>query len=293
MQSNSAATFKWVRGEFIKQGAYSRVYLGFNTTTGEILTVKQIAIPTGDDQRAPQNVTLRALKAEIETLKDLDHPNIVQYIGSEETPATLSLFLEYVSGDSLASCLLKYGRFEEEAIKSFTSQILAGLEYLHSQGIMHRNLKCEHILVEASGICKISDFELAKRDDSRSQNDAAHTDMLGAVFWLPPEMITPANGYNSKIDIWSLGCVALEMWAGGTRPWHGFEMIEVMVQLGHSKLQPPVPDGVVLTPLADDFRTKCFAMNPEERPTATELRNHPYLALSPGWVFGGFAADTE
>jgi serine/threonine protein kinase len=139
---------------------------------------------------------------------------------------------------------------------------------------LNQDLKSDNILVEMSGVCKISDFGISKRTDDH--NDA-HTAMQGTVFWMAPEVInTQKKGYNFKIDIWSIGCVVLEMWAG-TRPWLGDELVAVMfkarsfvllsplidpfpVQLFQSKLPPPVPDGLVLTPLADDFRTKCFAM---------------------------------
>ncbi|KAF8213133.1 kinase-like domain-containing protein [Mycena galopus ATCC 62051] len=282
-------TFKWVRGELIGRGTYGRVYLALNATTGEMIAVKQVEMPrTASDKNDSRQVTVvQALKLESETLKVLDHPNIVQYLGFEETPANLSIFLEYVPGGSIGSCLLKHGRFDEDVTKSFTSQILAGLEYLHSKGILHRDLKSDNILVEMTGVCKISDFGISKRTDD--QNDA-HTALQGTVFWMAPEVInTQKKGYSFKIDIWSIGCVALEMWAG-TRPWLGDEVVAVMFKLFQAKLPPPVPDGLVLTPLADDFRKKCFAINPEERPTAAELRRHPYLTLSPGWQFDGFAA---
>ncbi|KAJ7169796.1 MAP kinase [Mycena filopes] len=287
--SEGPTTFKWVRGELIGRGTYGRVYLALNATTGEMIAVKQVEIPrTASDKKDSRQVTVvQALKLESETLKVLDHPNIVQYLGFEETPANLSIFLEYVPGGSIGSCLLRHGKFDEEVTKSFTSQILAGLEYLHLKGILHRDLKSDNILVETTGVCKISDFGISKRTDD--QNDA-HTAMQGTVFWMAPEVInTQKKGYSFKIDIWSIGCVVLEMWAG-TRPWLGDEVVAVMFKLFQSKLPPPVPDGLVLTPLADDFRRKCFAINPEERPTAAELRKHPYLTLSPGWVFDGFAS---
>ncbi|KAF8169192.1 kinase-like domain-containing protein [Mycena galopus ATCC 62051] len=218
--------------------------------------------------------------------KELDHPNIVQYLGFEETPTKLSIFTEYVSGGSIRSCLVKHGRFDEDVIKSFTAQILAGLEYLHSEGILHRDLKSDNILVEMTGECKISNFEISKRTDDR--NEAHGLPVQSSVFWMAPEVInTEKKGYSFQIDIWSIGCVVLEMWTG-RRPWLEDEVVAVMFKLFHSKL-PPVPDGVVLTPLGDDFRKKCLAINPEERPTAAELKRHPYLTLSPGWQFDGFA----
>ncbi|KAK7064298.1 MAP kinase [Favolaschia claudopus] len=290
--TDGPTTFKWVRGELIGRGTYGKVYLALNASTGEMIAVKQVEIPrTASDKNDSRQVTVvQALKLESETLKVLDHPNIVQYLGFEETPTHLSIFLEYVPGGSIGSCLLKHGRFDEDVTKSFTSQILAGLEYLHSKGILHRDLKSDNILVETSGICKISDFGISKRTDD--QNDA-HTAMQGTVFWMAPEVInTQKKGYSFKIDIWSIGCVVLEMWAG-TRPWGVDEVVAVMFKLFQSKLPPPVPEGLELTPLADDFRTKCFAINPEERPSAAELRKHPYLTLSPGWVFDGFASKSS
>ncbi|KAJ3918295.1 MAP kinase [Lentinula edodes] len=283
-------TFKWVRGELIGRGTYGRVYLALNATTGEMMAVKQVEIPqtASDKNDSRQATVVQALKSESETLKDLDHPNIVQYLGFEETPSNLSIFLEYVPGGSIGSVLLKHGKFCENVTKSFTGQILSGLEYLHSKGILHRDLKADNILVEMSGICKISDFGISKRTAEQALGGGAATAMQGTVFWMAPEVINPQGKvYNSKIDIWSVGCVVLEMWAG-MRPWNGDEMVAVMFKLASSKLPPPVPEGLILSELADDFRRKCFAINPDERPSATELMKHKYLELPPGWTFTGF-----
>jgi mitogen-activated protein kinase kinase kinase len=266
------------------------VYLALNATTGEMMAVKQVEIPqtASDKNDSRQATVVSALKSESETLKDLDHPNIVQYLGFEETPANLSIFLEYVPGGSIGSVLLKHGKFAENVTKSFAGQILEGLEYLHSKGILHRDLKADNILVEMSGICKISDFGISKRTADEAAGGGAATAMQGTVFWMAPEVINPQGKiYNTKIDIWSVGCVVLEMWAG-MRPWSGDEMVAVMFKLGSFKLPPPVPEGLILSELADEFRRKCFAINPDERPSAAELRKHKYLELPPGWVFNGF-----
>ncbi|KAG6862396.1 hypothetical protein C0995_011836 [Termitomyces sp. Mi166 len=285
---SNGTTFKWVRGELIGRGTYGRVYLALNATTGEMIAVKQVELPrtASDKSDSRQTNVVQALKMESETLKDLDHPNIVQYLGFEETPENLSIFLEYVPGGSIGSCLLKHGKFSEDVTKSFTGQILDGLAYLHSKGILHRDLKADNILVEMSGVCKISDFGISKRTDDAS--GGAYTAMQGTVFWMAPEVInTQKKGYNFKADIWSVGCVVLEMWAG-SRPWTGDEVVAVMFKLYQSKQPPPVPPEVHLSELADDFRRKCFAINPDKRPSATELRKHPYLALPPDWVFTDF-----
>lgn len=278
--------FKWVRGELIGKGTYGRVYLALNATTGEMIAVKQVEIPrTASDREDTRQVTVvEALKSESETLKDLDHPHIVQYLGFEETPSFLSIFLEYVPGGSVGSCLRKHGKFGENVSKSFTKQILEGLEYLHSKNILHRDLKSDNILVEANGICKISDFGISKRTDAMEQ---AFTAMQGTVFWMAPEVVQPqGRGYTSKIDIWSVGCVILEMWAG-RRPWSDTEGFAVMMKLFAANSAPPVPPDVRLSREAEDFRLLCFKLNPDERPPASQLKCHPYLIHDQGWSFTG------
>ncbi|KAJ7492692.1 kinase-like protein [Mycena latifolia] len=280
-------TFQWVRGELIAKGSYGRVYLALNVNSGELMAVKQVETPQTASDRADSRQTevVEALKFESKTLKDLEHVNIVQYLGFEETPENLNIFLEYVPGGTIGSCLLRHGAFDKDVTKFFTAQILAGLEYLHSTGIIHRDLKGDNILVETSGVCKISDFGISKKEDVKGQ---AFTELRGTVYWMAPEVVdSNKKGYDSKVDIWSLGCVVLEMWTGG-RPWAGEEVISVMLKLYKDKLPPPVPSDLLLDDLAMDFRHECFAMNPQARPTAGVLRQHPYLKLTCPHVFAEF-----
>ncbi|QRW00346.1 STE/STE11 kinase [Ceratobasidium sp. AG-Ba] len=281
-------TFKWVKGQLIGRGSFGRVYHAMNLTTGEMIAVKQVELPKTESDKADSRQTsvVEALKSESNTLRDLDHPHIVQYLGFERTSDTLSIFLEYVPGGSIGSILRKYGKFEDEVVRSFSRQIIDGLAYLHSSGILHRDLKGDNILVDRSGICKISDFGISKRSE-HVYNNHEGTAMQGSVFWMAPEMLhSNKQGYNAKIDIWSVGCVVLEMQAG-RRPWTEDDMFAVMYKVGGLRQAPPVPEDVVLSPLADDFRQKCFAVDPAERPTAAELLTHPWLKNSPGWVFTG------
>lgn len=159
------ATFKWFKGQLIGKGTYGRVYLGMNATTGEFLAVKQVEVSkhVSASESDRQKEMIAALNQEIETMQHLDHVNIVQYLGCERKGLEMSIFLEYISGGSVGSCLRKHGRFEEPVVRSLTRQTLSGLEYLHREGILHRDLKADNILLDVDGTCKISDFGISKK----------------------------------------------------------------------------------------------------------------------------------
>ena len=136
------------------------MFLGLNINTGEMMAVKQVELHTtlSDERGQRQRVLIEAIKNESSNLRDLDHPNVVQLLGFEETPDHFSLFFEYVPGGSIGSALRKLGKFDETVTKNFISQILGGLEYLHSHDVYHGRLRGNNVLVDALGVCKLSDF---------------------------------------------------------------------------------------------------------------------------------------
>lgn len=268
-------TFKWMRGQLIGKGTFGRVYLGMNTTTGELLAVKQVEVNPKTQNADPAKIRemVKALDQEIDTMQHLDHINIVQYLGCEKKEYSISIFLEYISGGSVGSCLRKHGKFEEPVVSSLTRQTLGGLAYLHSEGILHRDLKADNILLDLDGTCKISDFGISKRSANPYHNDITNS-MQGSVFWMAPEVIRAQSqaltsddglmstqGYSAKVDIWSLGCVVLEMFAG-RRPWSKEEAIGAIYKLGSLNQAPPIPDDVstVVGPAALSFMYDCFTM---------------------------------
>ena len=257
------ATFRWFKGQLIGKGTYGRVYLGMNATTGEFLAVKQVEVSAkaaGNDQDKMREM-VAALDQEIDTMQHLDHVNIVQYLGCERKEMSISIFLEYISGGSVGSCLRKHGKFEEVVVSSLTRQTLAGLAYLHREGILHRDLKADNILLDLDGTCKISDFGISKKTDNIYGNDKTNN-MQGSVFWMAPEVVrSQGQGYSAKVDIWSLGCVVLEMFAG-RRPWSKEETVGAIYKLGSLNEAPPIPDDVAdaISPIAIAFMADCFTM---------------------------------
>ncbi|GMK59258.1 hypothetical protein CspeluHIS016_0702730 [Cutaneotrichosporon spelunceum] len=244
-----AVTLSWVKGKLIGKGSYGKVYLALNTTTGDMMAVKQVEqAPTEDGAVDPrQRDMVAALQGEITLLKDLYHTNIVAYLGCETSPEYVSIFLEYVPGGTIASIYRapNQGRFEEQLVKFFTAQILKGLAYLHDKNIWHRDLKGDNILVDANGVCKISDFGISRQTQDAYDSYANGTSMKGSVFWMAPEIIQPQGkrSYSGKVDIWSLGCVVLEMLTGA-RPWSEVqEQMHVILMLFQGRT-PGVPRDV-------------------------------------------------
>ncbi|KAL6721045.1 mitogen-activated protein kinase kinase kinase [Lecanora helva] len=286
-------SFQIGRGQLIGKGSYGRVYLGINLTTGDFLAVKQVEVNqkgAGQDKDKMKEM-VSALDQEIDTMQHLEHPNIVQYLGCERKEYSISIFLEYISGGSVGSCLRKHGKFEENLVRSLTRQTLEGLAYLHREGVLHRDLKADNILLDVDGTCKISDFGISKKTDNIYGNDVTNS-MQGSVFWMAPEVIrSQGQGYSAKVDIWSLGCVVLEMFAG-RRPWSKEEAVGAIYKLGSLNQAPPIPDDVSadISPEAVAFMCDCFEIDPTVRVTAeTLLRQHPFCKVDPYYNF----LDTE
>jgi mitogen-activated protein kinase kinase kinase len=148
----------------------------------------------------------------------------------------LNIFLEYVPGGSVTALLRNYGAFEETLVKNFVRQILEGLNYLHERDIIHRDIKGANILVDNKGGIKISDFGISKKVEDSTYNfkpilspysdvvidlltgNRVHRPSLqGSVFWMAPEVVKQ-SGHTRKADIWSVGCLVVEMLTG-EHPW--------------------------------------------------------------------------
>ncbi|KAF9046686.1 kinase-like domain-containing protein [Panaeolus papilionaceus] len=286
----SSVITSWTKGEQICQcRGEKRIYLALNNHSGEMIAAKQVKHPETpcDNMENAINNMVRALQRDSQNvLRNLDHPNILQYLGYEQKPETASLFMEYVPGGSMESWLNRHGSFGPPVTKSFAAQILNGLKHIHSKGIIHRNLKTANILIEMNGLCKISNFEMSK---SMLQQKRVHAHLKGSLYWMAPEIVEDNSdqpGYDEKVNIWSLGCLVHEMWTAD-RPWRSVTTAEVLQQLREKKA-PPLPEEVLKMPDAQDFNSLCFQSDPHHRPAANVLLQHPYLELPPDWVFVGF-----
>ncbi|CAO2201855.1 unnamed protein product [Urochloa humidicola] len=266
-------SIRWRKGDLIGSGAFGQVYLGMDLDSGELLAVKQVLIGSSNAAREKAQAHVMELEDEVRMLKNLSHPNIVRYIGTVREENTLNILLEFVPGGSIQSLLGRLGSFPEAVIKKYTKQLLHGLEYLHRNGIIHRDIKGANILVDNKGCIKLADFGASKQVEKLATATAAKT-MKGTPYWMAPEVIV-GSGYNCSADIWSVGCTVIEM-ATGKAPWsHEYQEVSLLYYVGTTKSHPPIPEH--LSPEAKDFLLKCLQKEPEMRSAASDLLQHPFV----------------
>ncbi|KAL3745242.1 hypothetical protein ACJRO7_014366 [Eucalyptus globulus] len=262
----------WQKGKLLGNGSYGRVYEVL-TDDGCFFAVKEVSLLHQGSQ------SLLYLEQEISLLSQLRHDNIVRYYGTEKDDEKIYLVLELMTKGSLA---MLYGRYHlsDSQVSAYTRQMLNGLQYLHDQNVIHRDIKCANVLVDASGFVKLADFGLAKAIE---MNDAKSC--KGSAFWMAPEVVNLKNtGYGLAADIWSVGCTVLEMFTGRC-PYYPLEIMQALFRIGKGEL-PPIPDS--LSTDAQDFILTCLEVNPNNRPSAAQLLDHPFVRKPP--TSSGFAS---
>ncbi|KAH7059173.1 kinase-like domain-containing protein, partial [Linnemannia elongata] len=266
----------WIRGKFIGAGSFARVSLGWHRQHGTFMAVKQVELAVNNSQKEDkQKMLVEALEREIDLLKQLHHERIVQYIGSDIEKGHINIFLEYVPGGSIATLLANYGPFSEVLVRSFVKQILEGLDYLHECDIIHRDIKGANILVDNKGCIKISDFGISKKVEEHLKSiqvKSSRPSLQGSTFWMAPEVVKQIET-TYKADIWSLGCLVVEMFTG-THPFPQFSQMQALFQIG-SNCTPDIPEDI--SDDAKDFLKMAFEVDYHIRPSARILLGHLFI----------------
>ncbi|KAI9714019.1 MAG: Suppressor of Sensor Kinase (SLN1) [Bogoriella megaspora] len=313
--SATNVTIRWQQGQYVGGGSFGSVYACLNLDTGHLMAVKEIRLQ--DPQLIPTIVA--QIRDEMGVLQVLDHPNIVSYHGIEPHRDKVYIFMEYCSGGSLAG-LLEHGRIEDETvIMVYALQMLEGLAYLHEAGVVHRDIKPENILLDHNGVIKFVDFGAAKviarqgrtlahgnggGGGGMDQREGRQRSMTGTPMYMSPEVIKgdTHSARHGAVDIWSLGCVILEM-ATGRRPWSSLDN-EWAIMYNIAQGNPPqLPSRDQLSDDGIRFLKKCFERDPSRRASAPELLGDEWImglrrqmALEPGTPMtpseGGWSANT-
>jgi serine/threonine protein kinase len=218
------------------------------------------------------------LLGEIQLMRGLSHKHIVEYLGAfvDTEACYLYIFQEWVPGGSVASLLKKFGPFSPSVVKNYTRQILLGLQYLHANGIIHRDIKGGNILVDDAGTVKLADFG-ASTKLSQFDKTQETTTIKGTPYFMAPEVLS-ASRYGRKGDIWAVGCTMIQMLTGEP-PWKD-RNLKGLIQL-HLLLsswnQGPPPYNCELSADGKQCLELCFQKDENERPTASELLQCSFL----------------
>jgi len=256
-------------------GSFGTVYRALDTTNNQSIAVKEIRLQHIENpQRAKKE--LEALEREIRVMQKLTHPNIVKYLGYQRGEGTFNIIMEFVSCGTVGSVLKTFGPLQPIQAALFTKHVLAGLQYLHSKRIAHRDLKGDNLFVDVDGTVKLGDFGTAK--ELQTIKSTAFNSIAGTPYFMAPEVVKN-GGHGLEADIWSVGCCVIQM-LGGQPPFKNFEnQITVMFQVSKGEIEPQIPKGIPDD--ARDFILKCCQVDPKARPTVTELLAHPWLASAP------------
>ncbi|KAJ8493793.1 hypothetical protein OPV22_015514 [Ensete ventricosum] len=263
----------WRRGRIVGRGASATVSVAASLSSGEIFAVKSAELSSSGDLQREQRI-----------LSSLDSPYIVSYFGFE-VGLCYHLFMEYAPEGSMSDEIKKRGgRLDELSIRSYTCDLLRGLAYLHSNGVVHCDLKSQNVLICSGGRAKIADLGCARRAD---EDGGGRVQPRGTPMFMAPE-VARGEEQSASADVWALGCTVIEM-ATGQPPWpHASDSVSALHRIAFSTAVPEFPCWV--SEDGKDFLSRCLRRDPRERWSAEQLLRHPFLAswtsspLDDGWV---------
>lgn len=270
------------------EGTYCSVFRAIHSETKEPVALKMIRMDTEEDGIPSSSIR------EISVLQSLQHTNIIKLRDVVCEGARLSLVFEFMNRD--LKRYLERAQIKPDLLRSYAFQILCGVYFLHTRGIVHQNIRPENMLINSGGLLKLCDFGTAVL----CHKSLAISEMATMLWYRAPELLVECPFYDFPVDMWSCGCVLAEM-ARGTVLFAGDSPVDQLMKvckglgppdrddwpefysLVNPEIQLPQPpfagvDGLVPgDPELKDLVGRLLTMNPAKRITAREAVRHPYF----------------
>jgi len=263
--SGPEAASQFVFGEKLGEGSFGAVYRASHKTAGIDFAIKTIPIQENDE--------LGDIEHEIEILKKCSSPNIVSYYGCFRNGREFWILMDYCAYGSLRDLMDHLEQpLEERVIAHVCMGSLAGLAYLHSKNIIHRDIKAANILIDGNGTPKLADFGVSRQ---MTNTWAKTMSLVGTPLWMAPE-VAKMQSYSFSADIWSMGITAMEL-AEFYPPYADVSPMRALILI--TRNPPPKLSGN-FTSQFNDFVSQCLNKDPDSRPDAMTLIKHPFISKS-------------
>ncbi|XP_032306488.1 mitogen-activated protein kinase kinase kinase kinase 5 isoform X5 [Drosophila ananassae] len=252
----------------IGSGTYGDVYKAKRIQSNELAAIKVIKLEPSDD--------IQIIQQEIIMMRDCRHPNIIAYYGSYLRRDKLWICMEFCGGGSLQDIYQVTGPLSEVQIAYMCRETLKGLEYLHSMGKMHRDIKGANILLTEYGDVKLADFGVSAQITATINKRKS---FIGTPYWMAPEVaaVERKGGYNQLCDIWACGITAIEL-AELQPPMFDLHPMRALFLMSKSGFKPPTLNNKdKWSPTFHNFIKTALTKNPKKRPTAERLLQHPFV----------------